>query len=558
MNSEPQRVLVVDDQQLNRTLLTHMLHAEGYEVEHAENGQEALDKFARFDPDVVLLDVLMPVMDGFEAASKLNVMAGDLHIPIIFITSLDDQVSLTRCLSVGGDDFLSKPFDKVILSAKIRAHVRTREQSKKILEQNKILAYHQNLVKREHDIVDHIYSNAIKENYLASELVDFYMSPASMFNGDLLLVAKSPGGNVYAMLGDFTGHGLAAAVGALPVSRTFYSMTQKNLAVGEIAAEINSMLLSLLPDDMFCAAVILELSASGRSMSLWAGGAPDVLLLKEQGGIRTHIHSQHMALGVLDDIEFERTVQNLDVFPGESLLLFTDGVIESVNESGEMLGQERFEGMFEFEIPPISEVVKALTEFRGNEAQNDDISLVKFHCGIPSGELTSNVGVYSCFPWEIHLVLGVEEIRRDEPVAEVLNMLGQIQGLAGHQASLFMLLSEIYNNAVDHGLLELDSGIKDLPDGFFLFYERRMELLENLEQGKIELSAKYDPEKLQIRFKVRDSGKGFDVDQLTQKDLQHAHGRGINIINELCSEIDYSDAGRCIEVVYQLPKPENG
>ena len=123
------KVLVVDDQELNRTLLQFLLEEDGYEVSIATNGREAIECFDEVSPDLVLLDVVMPVMDGFATAPIIKKKAGELYLPIIFITALDDQASLKRCLEVGGDDFLNKPFDKVILSAKIRAHARIRALS---------------------------------------------------------------------------------------------------------------------------------------------------------------------------------------------------------------------------------------------------------------------------------------------------------------------------------------------------------------------------------------------------------------------------------------------
>ena len=124
-------VLIVDDQALNRILLSKILEGEGYKVSMAYNGLEALKVLTHESIDIVLLDVLMPVMDGFETAKRIKKSFNEIYLPIIFITALDDQASFEKCLEVGGDDFIYKPFDKFILQAKIKAHSRTRELSKK-------------------------------------------------------------------------------------------------------------------------------------------------------------------------------------------------------------------------------------------------------------------------------------------------------------------------------------------------------------------------------------------------------------------------------------------
>ena len=116
------RILVVDDDTLNRFLLVHMLEQQGYvDTFEGEDGVVALELAKRIKPALVLLDVVMPEMDGYEVATRLKKSAGDIYLPIIFITALEDEESLARCLEVGGDDFVAKPFDKVILAAKIRA-----------------------------------------------------------------------------------------------------------------------------------------------------------------------------------------------------------------------------------------------------------------------------------------------------------------------------------------------------------------------------------------------------------------------------------------------------
>ena len=122
-------ILVVDDQILNCRLLKAMLEQQFYTVFCAQNGQEALTILDNQAIDIVLLDVVMPVMDGFATAPEIKKRSKDVYLPVIFITALEDKESFEKCLAVGGDDFIHKPFDKVILSAKIKAHARTRRLS---------------------------------------------------------------------------------------------------------------------------------------------------------------------------------------------------------------------------------------------------------------------------------------------------------------------------------------------------------------------------------------------------------------------------------------------
>lgn len=550
------RILVVDDQDLNRTMLKFMLESEGYEVILAEHGQQAVDIFDEAQPDIVLLDVIMPILDGYETAPLLKEKAGDFHLPIIFITALDDQKSMLKCLEVGGDDFLAKPFDKVILTAKIRAHQRTRELSQSVTAQNEALLYHQNQTNREHQIVEHIFSNALNNNEFVKDVVKYHLSPASMFNGDLFLANRSPMGGSYVLLGDFTGHGLAAAVGALPTAQTFFAMTAKGLSVGDIAKEINTQLLRLLPDDMFCAACIIELSTHGKALSIWSGGMPDILLINQKEGIKQRIPSQHMAMGILEEDEFDIGSYSFEVHPEDKIIAFTDGVIEAHDINDEMFGQERLEAIFEANpYATIKNVIDNLNQFCGDIEQQDDVSMCQVNCLPINDEISGNDHAIAPLPWHFSLPVKPDEIRTTDPVSHILDMISGIKGMSKHRSTLFLVLAELYNNAVDHGLLNLDSSIKDEEDGFFNYYIQRQDALDILSNGKVDISAEYDPDNKIVSFIVKDSGKGFNdknQDLSPQTELELPHGRGINLIKELCQSIQYTDNGSRVEVHYSV------
>jgi adenylate cyclase len=104
-------VLVVDDEEQNRTLLRDPLEACGYEVTEAENGMQALQKIAEHPPDVILLDVMMPKMDGFGVCSRLKKDSKTAHIPILMVTALSDRKERLMGIAVGANDFLNKPID---------------------------------------------------------------------------------------------------------------------------------------------------------------------------------------------------------------------------------------------------------------------------------------------------------------------------------------------------------------------------------------------------------------------------------------------------------------
>ena len=138
------RILVVDDSAENRDMLSRRLGREGYDSVSAANGREALDRIAEEDYDLVLLDVLMPEVDGYQVLEQLKNDPATRDIPVIMISALDDMPSIVRCIERGAEDFLPKPFDPVLLRARISACLekkRLRDAEKEYLEQvNEVIA----------------------------------------------------------------------------------------------------------------------------------------------------------------------------------------------------------------------------------------------------------------------------------------------------------------------------------------------------------------------------------------------------------------------------------
>jgi len=121
------RILVVDDNQINRTVLARSLQKDGYEVETAVDGLQALDLLHRPPSfDVVLLDILMPVLDGYETLRRIKADDAHKHIPVIMITAVDELESVIRCIEMGATDYLPKPFNASILRARIGSSLATK------------------------------------------------------------------------------------------------------------------------------------------------------------------------------------------------------------------------------------------------------------------------------------------------------------------------------------------------------------------------------------------------------------------------------------------------
>lgn len=376
-------ILLVDDQKFSRDVLSFILHDHGYSCLEADSGAQACSMASQNkDIDLVLMDVNMPGMGGFEAAQRIKKEFPNRMIPIIFVTAMDDDDMLSSCLDSGGDDFITKPVRETVLISKINAHKRLVEMHDKLEAANTELRYHQRMLDREHSIVNHIFQNDMKRMDSSISNVTFHTSPMSMFNGDLLLMTRSPSGGIYALLGDFTGHGLAASIGYLPTSDIFYNLAKQQASVEDIASAINSRLRDMLPSNMFLCASIIEMNCKGDSFTIWAGGMNDMILIDSSRKFETRICSQNMPLAILDSHEFKSRTVTIQPSGYASLFVYTDGITEATNATGEYYGESRLESILfrSSSRSRISAVLDDLGAFCEDSDVTDDMSMLEIIC----------------------------------------------------------------------------------------------------------------------------------------------------------------------------------
>jgi diguanylate cyclase len=139
MNEQPAKILIVDDEPQNRELLKVLLKLEGHITLTASSGEAALEIIAHNPPDLILLDVMMPLMDGYHVASKLKSSPATRHIPIIMVTALDDRRAMLRGLDAGAEDFLTKPVDRAELWVRVRNLLRLKKQHDTLATSNFLL-----------------------------------------------------------------------------------------------------------------------------------------------------------------------------------------------------------------------------------------------------------------------------------------------------------------------------------------------------------------------------------------------------------------------------------
>lgn len=554
-------ILIAEDSPVDRMLLSTIVAKQGHRVLTAADGLEAVQLFEREKPQLVLMDALMPVMDGFEAARRIKQLAGDELVPIIFLTSLTEHQALVSCLEAGGDDFIAKPYNPIILEAKIQAMHRLRRLQATVLEQRDLIVRRNQQLLDEHRAAKAIFDKVAHAGCLSAPNIRYRQSPQALFNGDLLLAAQAPAGQMFVLLGDFTGHGLPAAIGAMPLAETFYGMTAKGHSSNDILREMNAKLKQILPVEMFCCATLLDIDPKQGRLRVWNGGLPDGYLISADGR-QTPLVSRHLPLGVVSAAKLDDKFEHYPVAPGDRLLLLSDGVVESRNADDELFGEQRLLAVLAANRDPsrlFDEIEQALLDFHGQP--HDDLSLVEVVVSddaVPM-PLAAPVSASRVRPmdWSFRIELRADSLRGGNPLPSVLQVLLQVNQLRPRAGQIYTVLGELYSNALEHGVLGLDSTLKCDGDGFKRYYELRQQRLQTLAEGHVhlELNIKTGPQGGRLRVAISDSGSGFDVARALRLGLgrDQFSGRGLHLVRELSDGFEWRPDGRGLSVEFSWP-----
>ena len=565
-------ILVVDDSRLDLALVTAMLAKMGHQTMQASSGEAAMELFQQQIPDMVLIDVTMPGMGGYDAVREMRSILRDEWIPIIFVTGLGHEDDIVRGIEVGGDDYLLKPVHHKMLQAKINSLHEHLLSFRKIKEQKELLHDYHVRTEEEQQTAKEFMGRLLALDKIKDPLVQFHLQAAEVFSGDLIAAARSPSGHLYAMLADSTGHGLTAALAVMPVLQSFHAMVAKGYSIGALAAEINRKIREYLPANRFVAAVLVALDAKNGRISVWNGGCPPAVLLNPDGMVAYQFDSRHLPLGILNPNHFDDEVAHYHYGKYHcQLLLCSDGTVDSADAGSmeiglsHLLSAARTENVAE----RLPNMVKMLELQLAGKQAHDDIALILIDCpaeDIQELAVSEQTEWVSREPnlvstpeqeqeeqqaeWQFSLTLSALQLRQADIVPLLLHVVNQIElDCASLSGKLFLILSELFNNALDHGLLKLDSSLKNDPQGMDRYFEERSTRLKQMEQGEIKISLCKIPSDQSpcLKIVVSDTGNGFDYQALQASALEASnrrHGRGIALVESLSSQLYYADKGR--------------
>ncbi|GAB0056903.1 Protein-glutamate methylesterase/protein-glutamine glutaminase [Candidatus Magnetaquicoccaceae bacterium FCR-1] len=371
-DSQPKTLLIVDDAPENITILKGVL-GNLYRIRPAIHGRAAL-RAALVEPipDLILLDVMMPEMDGYEVCRQLRADPRTREIPVIFVTGLSDDADEILGLELGAVDYITKPVRPAIVRARVKTQLALREAVQTIEAQNAWL-------REEREMIESIVLRMREADSFVMDRVRHLYHPVEQTSGDLLLSGMTPDGRRIVLLGDFTGHGLKAAIGGPLVYYIFQSLLARGESGASLFREINNQLHVRLPVDTFLAATLVEVDATRGSVMILNAAMPECYILRD-GVLMRRIHSRFTPLGVTRMADPPVMEEPLRLISGDRICLHTDGIVEAAAPGGERFGGERLLAFLE-EVTArggaLEDLLPLLRGFGAREVFEDDIALIE-------------------------------------------------------------------------------------------------------------------------------------------------------------------------------------
>ena len=544
------------DCKLSRLLeLPQTLQAKGYQCFFCDEIKQVLSYLSLRSFDLLIISQSEGVCKDIQLIRDSN----EGYLPVLMICDELSDEQLEDFTSAEIDAVIFTPINLTFLLLKISASLRLKQLfQREIQQKQQLLQYWQN-VDQEQEIAAKVFANILKSGFLETEAVKAVISPMTLFNGDLVLVSRTPENHLHVLLGDFTGHGLAASIAATPTAEIFSGMTQKGFAINDIVLEINKKLKKMLPVNMFLAVTVVALKPDEKKICMITCGLPEHFLVDHQAKTCVTINSSNLPLGIESEIAITEQVFKLN--GGECLFLFTDGMFEAENDKGEAFGAQRIiNAICTEDVNDMEYLQNSLTIHRGQSHQKDDIAFVKLICyveNVPwrntgSAQMKKHVEPLIC---RSMMEFDMSTLRVLNPVPLIVNALMDIQSLHSYRQTIFIIINELFVNALDHGLLELDSSIKSTPDGFMAFYALKEQRLHSCcHKGYIRFVFKHEVSEMggRLIIKVRDTGKGFDQRNLqnhSQTNMAYC-GRGIKLVTALCTSLSFQGNGNRVTVVF--------
>ena len=367
------RILIVDDTAANVDILVAALR-DDYKLSVALSGESALQSIERNRPDLVLLDILMPGIDGFEVCKRLRASPQTRELPIMFLSSLEQAQDKARGFELGGNDYVTKPFELLEVKARVRSLLKAKAYSDSVKEK----------IASELRIAREIQLGILPADLTATvagtglEIATF-LEPAREIGGDLYEVVRTDDGRLVVVIGDVSGKRIPAALFMAVTVTLVRTLAMRYREPDEIVFHVSEALARQNPQDMFVTLFCAVFEPGLERVACASAGHPSLVLTRPGAPPRLPVAPTGGVAGFMQGMKYTRAA--IDVKPGDTVVLYTDGVTEAMDAQDRLFGEERLVAQLAAQpggtaAAAIAGVVGAVRAFVGAREAADDIAIV--------------------------------------------------------------------------------------------------------------------------------------------------------------------------------------
>jgi sigma-B regulation protein RsbU (phosphoserine phosphatase) len=371
---ESEEVLIVDDTPLFLQLLSQILIEHGYRVRAVTSGAQALESARTSPPNLILLDIRMPELDGFAVCEQLKEWPATRDVPVIFISALDDVQDKVKAFRTGGVDYITKPFQIDEVLARVETHLALRKLQQQLLDANRRYERELELAGQvQHSFLPHSIPD-IPGWEIAARLV-----PSRETSGDFYDLIPLPEGWWGIVIGDVADKGAGAAL----FMALSWSLIRTYLAIypsqpARAMEAVNRRILQDTLSEQFVTAFVGVLDPLAGVLEYGSAGHCPALLVREGGEVQ-QLERTGMVLGARQDEKWEQQRFSIDV--GDLLVVYTDGVTEARNRQGELFREARLQrtvegGRRQGAAGVVNQILADVNAFAEREQLEDDIALL--------------------------------------------------------------------------------------------------------------------------------------------------------------------------------------
>ena len=368
------RVLIVDDVPANVDLLVNALRGE-HQLSVALDGAGALRTIEKAPPDLVLLDIMMPGLDGYEVCGRLRASPKTCDIPVMFLSSLEDAQDKAKGFEAGGNDYLVKPFEMIEVKARVRSLLRAKAYADAVKEK---IAYDLRIAKEiQLGILPANIATVAASGGIEAHAV---LHPAQEVGGDLYELLSTPQGDLVVIIGDVSGKGIPAAL-FMAVTTTLvrgFATSAKHPA--ELLRQVSDALTVNNPRNMFVTLFCAIYHQESGQLTYASAGHPSPVLIRS-GQSEFLPMEPDLAAGIISGVL--PATQSVELRVGDTLVFYTDGVTEAFNAAGQLYGEAKLlEELGRADHRTAAETTAALLKsvraHAGEQPQSDDIAILAF------------------------------------------------------------------------------------------------------------------------------------------------------------------------------------